>query len=103
MHEYSVAYDIFATARRTAIDHNARRVHAITVSFGQIAMINPEQVSFLFQAIAEGDPLFDEATINCEVVPPGTRCSCGYEGSEIYVCPDCGKLPSIVSGKEIVV
>ncbi|HQC34968.1 MAG TPA: hydrogenase maturation nickel metallochaperone HypA, partial [Methanoculleus sp.] len=32
-----------------------------------------------------------------------TRCSCGYEGSDRFVCPRCGKLPEVVAGMEIVV
>ncbi|MDO8841869.1 hydrogenase maturation nickel metallochaperone HypA [Methanocalculus sp.] len=103
MHEYGIAYDIYATARRTALDHNAGHVTTITVSFGQMAMINPEQVCFLFTTIAEDDPVMRGAKIVCEIVLPRTCCVCGYEGNEIYVCPDCGKLPSLVSGKEIVV
>ncbi|MCP1662843.1 MAG: hydrogenase maturation nickel metallochaperone HypA [Methanocalculus sp. MSAO_Arc1] len=103
MHEYSIAYDIYATARRTALDHNATAVHTINVTFGELAMVNPEQVSFLFSAIAEDDEIMSGATLVCETEPPSTTCSCGYAGTEIYVCPDCGKLPSLVSGKEIVV
>jgi hydrogenase nickel incorporation protein HypA/HybF len=103
MHEYGIAYDIYATARRTALDHNARHVARITVSFGQMAMINPEQVCFLFDMIVGDDPLMKGSHVVCEIVPPRTRCVCGYEGSEIYVCPECGKLPSFISGKEIVV
>ncbi len=103
MHEYGIAYDIYATARRTALDHNAVHVTKIKVHFGEMAMINPEQVSFLFEAIAADDPVMKGAAIVCDIIPPRTSCVCGYEGSEIYVCPGCGKLPSLVAGKEIVV
>jgi Zn finger protein HypA/HybF (possibly regulating hydrogenase expression) len=103
MHEYGIAYDIYATARRTALDHNASHVTKITVNFGKMAMINPEQVSFLFETLTADDPVMNGAEIVCEIIPPRTRCICGYEGEEIYVCPDCGKLPVLVAGKEIVV
>jgi len=103
MHEYSIAYDIYATARRTALDHRAQKVHTITVLFGKLAMVNPEQVCFLFDIIAEDDTILAGSRLICETVPPKTSCSCGYEGQEIYVCPDCGKLPTIIAGKEIVV
>jgi hydrogenase nickel incorporation protein HypA/HybF len=36
-------------------------------------------------------------------VPAQTKCSCGYEGDEIFVCPRCGALPELVKGREIVV
>ena len=103
MHEYGIAYDIYATARRTALDHNARHVTKITVNFGKMALINPEQVSFLFETLTADDPVMKGAAIVCEIIPPRTSCSCGYEGEEIYVCPDCGKLPVLTAGKEIVV
>ncbi|HJK75362.1 MAG TPA: hydrogenase maturation nickel metallochaperone HypA, partial [Methanocorpusculum sp.] len=36
-------------------------------------------------------------------VPPVAECECGYRGSEIFVCPTCGKLPHLVQGREILV
>ncbi len=103
MHEYSIAYDIYATARRAALEHDAREVKRISVDFGRMAMVNPEQVEFLFNIIIEDDPLFPEAHLACRDIEVHTRCSCGYEGSERFVCPRCGKLPEIVTGMEIVV
>ncbi|HWQ65739.1 MAG TPA: hydrogenase maturation nickel metallochaperone HypA [Methanospirillum sp.] len=103
MHEYGIAYDIVETARRAALDNHARSINRVCVDVGEISMINPEQVEFLFSAIIEDDPLFTGASLVCTVTPPLTRCVCGYEGKEIFVCPDCGALPSIEKGKEIVV
>jgi hydrogenase nickel incorporation protein HypA/HybF len=103
MHEYSIAYDIFATARRAAIEHHANLVKRVYVDLGEMAMVNPEQVTFLFELIAAEDPLFAGVTLECQTVRPDTRCVCGYEGSEVYVCPSCGALPELVRGREIVV
>ncbi len=103
MHEYGIAYDIVETARRAAVDHKARSISKVCVDVGEISMINPEQVEFLFKAIVEDEPLFAGAELICTVIPPQTRCECGYVGNEIYVCPTCGALPSIEKGKEIVV
>jgi hydrogenase nickel incorporation protein HypA/HybF len=103
MHEYSIAYDIYATARRTAIEHHADRIRRICVEVGTMAMVNPEQVTFLFTVISEEDPLFDGATLECTEVAPVTRCGCGYEGNACYVCPKCGALPELVKGREILV
>ena len=101
MHEYSIAYDIFATARRTAVENNATQVKAVRVDVGEIAMVNPEQVTFLFDVIVEDDPLFTGTHLECRTVKVRTCCDCGYEGSEKFVCPQCGNLPHIVEGKEI--
>ncbi len=103
MHEYGIAYDLYATARRAALENKADRVLKVNVDVGKLAMVNPEQVMFLFNIIREDDPLFTKTTLECREVPPETSCSCGYHGTEIHVCPDCGALPEIVKGREIVV
>jgi hydrogenase nickel incorporation protein HypA/HybF len=103
MHEYSIAYDLYATSRKTAIENNASQVKKVSVELGKMAMVNPEQVAFLFDAIKENDPLFKTTLLQCEEVLPQTRCSCGYTGQEIFVCPMCGALPELIKGREIVV
>ncbi len=103
MHEYSIAYDIYLTARRAALDHGAERVIRVHVDMGELAMANPEQVKFLFEAISGEDPLFSGTELSCHTIAPVVRCDCGYEGSELYVCPGCGKLPDLVKGREILV
>jgi hydrogenase nickel incorporation protein HypA/HybF len=103
MHEYSIAYDLYATARTAAVEHNANRVKKVSVEVGKMAMVNPEQVVFLFDTIKEEDPLFKKTILECHETPPQTRCSCGYAGDEIFICPRCGALPELVRGREIVV
>lgn len=103
MHEFGIAYDVYATARRTALDHAAREVKAVCVEFGEMAMVNPEQVKFLFETLIEEDPLMKGASLEWHLVPPLTRCNCGYEGNERFVCPQCGSLPELVRGREITV
>ncbi len=103
MHEYSIAYDLYATARRAALENKADRVNKVSVEVGKLAMVNPEQVVFLFNTIKEDDPLFTTAVLECRQTLPQTSCSCGYSGDEIFVCPRCGALPEVVKGREIVV
>jgi hydrogenase nickel incorporation protein HypA/HybF len=103
MHEYAIAYDLYATSRKTAIEHKANQVKKVCVEVGKMAMVNPEQVAFLFDTIKEDDPLFKATLLECNEVLPQTRCSCGYSGQEIFVCPMCGALPELVRGREIVV
>lgn len=103
MHEYSIAYDLYATARTAALEHKARQVKKVSVEVGKMAMVNPDQVVFLFDTIKEEDPLFRTAILECHETDPETRCACGYSGREIYVCPQCGALPDLVHGREIVV
>jgi hydrogenase nickel incorporation protein HypA/HybF len=103
MHEYSIAYDLYMTTRRAAVENNATMVKKVSVDVGKMAMVNPEQVVFLFNTIKEDDPLFTTAVLECNEQPPQTRCSCGYSGDEIFICPNCGALPTLVKGREIVV
>jgi hydrogenase nickel incorporation protein HypA/HybF len=103
MHEYSIAYDLYATSRKAAIEHHADRVKRISVEVGTLAMVNPEQVVFLFDTLKEDDPLFAGAVLECTETPPKSRCTCGYEGEEVFVCPRCGALPELLKGREIVV
>jgi hydrogenase nickel incorporation protein HypA/HybF len=103
MHEYSIAYDLYATARTAARENKATTVKKVTVEVGKMAMVNPEQVVFLFDIIKEEDPLFIHAVLECHETEPETKCPCGYAGNEIFVCPACGALPELVKGREIVV
>jgi len=103
MHEYSIAYDLYATTRKAAIENNASQVKKVRVEVGKMAMVNPEQVVFLFNTIKEEDPLFIHTVLECNEQPPRTKCSCGYAGDEIFICPKCGALPELVKGREIVV
>jgi len=103
MHEYSIAYDLYATARKAAVEHNASQVKKVSVEVGKMSMVNPDQVVFLFDVIKEDDPLLKTAVLDCHETPPWTRCPCGYSGEEIFVCPACGALPVLVKGREIVV
>ncbi|KAF5055090.1 hydrogenase nickel incorporation protein HypA [anaerobic digester metagenome] len=104
MHESGIAYDLYATARRAAVENGANRVVRISVEFGELAMVNPEQVRFLFSVMVDEDPLFSGTTLNLETVPPVMTCACGgYSGTDCYVCPGCGGLPTVVQGREIVV
>jgi len=103
MHEYSIAYDLYATSRKAAIENNAKRVKKVSVEMGKMAMVNPEQVIFLFDTIKEDDSLFATTTLECHETAPQSKCVCGYAGEEIFVCPTCGALPELVKGREIVV
>lgn len=103
MHEFAIAYDLYTTARKAALDHQADSVTKVCVDIGEMAMVNPEQVAFLFDTLVGEDPLMKNARLECMVIIPETRCSCGYTGNERFVCPRCGALPELVKGKEIVV
>jgi hydrogenase nickel incorporation protein HypA/HybF len=75
MHELSIAYDLYATARKAAIENHAKYVKQVSVEVGKMAMVNPEQVTFLFGTIKEDDPLFEKTVLVCTEVTPQTTCT----------------------------
>jgi hydrogenase nickel incorporation protein HypA/HybF len=103
MHESGIAYDIYATSKRAAKDNGAIKIKTIYVDVGSMAMINPDQIKFMFETFVTDDPLFSETKLILNTVPPIAKCECGYSGSEIFVCPNCGKLPYLTQGREILV
>ncbi len=103
MHEYSIAYDIFATAKKAALENNALTVQKIHVEIGELAMASKDQIEFLFTVIAADDPLFTNSIIVCTEGKLQSVCRCGYEGNERFICPVCGALPEIKKGREILV
>jgi hydrogenase nickel incorporation protein HypA/HybF len=103
MHESGIAYDIYATTKRAAEDNDAVKVMTIYVDVGSMAMVNPDQVEFMFRTFVTDDSMFSETNMVFNVVPPIAECECGYLGQEIFVCPSCGKLPRLVQGREILV
>ena len=101
MHESGIAYDVYATAKQAAEDNHATLVRTIYVDVGSMAMVNPEQVDFMFHTFITDDPLFTETKLVFNTILPIAECECGYKGPEIFVCPNCGKLPHMVQGREI--
>lgn len=103
MHEYSIAYDIYATVHRAAGEHQASKVITVHVDIGDLAIANAEQVEFLYGAICADDPVLAGSVLSCTKIAPLAQCPCGYHGTEVFVCPECGALPELVRGREIVV
>ena len=103
MHESGIAYDVYATAKQAAEDNNANLVKTIYIDVGSMAMVNPEQVDFMFHTFITDDPMFADTKLVFNTILPIAECQCGYKGPEIFVCPNCGKLPHMIQGREIVV
>ncbi len=53
MHEYSIAYDIFATAKKAALENNALTVQKIHVEIGELAMASKDQIEFLLKGLIQ--------------------------------------------------
>jgi len=68
MHELSIATDLVNTALRTARENNAKKVLAVTIEAGELAMVNPEQLEFMFDILVE-DNMMKGAKLKIETVP----------------------------------
>jgi hydrogenase nickel incorporation protein HypA/HybF len=109
MHELSVAKQVVDLAVETAGDHGAETVDGLTVALGRATHVNPTQLRFCVQTVAEGTPAAD-AAVSIDRVAPRGRCDCGWAGEPgaideavTYVpdplCPDCGARVELTRGQ----
>ena len=85
MHGYSIAYDLYATARSAAYEHHAVKIKKISVEVGRMAMVNPEQVVYFLTSSRKMILSFKMLSSNAMRHPrrpdaragiPGTRFTC---------------------------
>jgi hydrogenase nickel incorporation protein HypA/HybF len=103
MHEFGIATEIVNVVKETVESRPVKRLISVTVEVGQLAMVNPEQLKFSFEMITEGGP-FEGVEMRVETLPAVARCKCGFEGAlgdEDYVCPKCGGMYELLSGRGI--
>jgi hydrogenase nickel incorporation protein HypA/HybF len=103
MHEFGIATEIVNIVKETVESRPVKRLISVTVEVGQLAMVNPEQLKFSFEMITEGGP-FEGVEMRVETLPAVAKCKCGFEGAlgdEDYVCPKCGGMYELLSGRGI--
>lgn len=105
MHELGIATDIINAAIATAKQNNAKEVHSVTVEVGELALVNPEQLKFMYEVLTE-DNLLKGSELIMMMLPAETECTnCGYKGpvedKSTCACPKCGLTLKIVSGRDI--
>ena len=105
MHEFGIAPEIVNIVKETVESRPVKRLISVTVEVGQLAMVNPEQLKFSFEMITEGGP-FEGVEMRVETLPAVAKCKCGFEGAlgdEDYVCPKCGGMYELLSGRGICI
>jgi len=105
MHEFGIASEIVNVVKETVESRSLKRLISVTVEVGQLAMVNPEQLKFSFEIITEGGP-FEGAEMRVETLPAVAKCACGFEGAlgdEDYLCPKCGGMYELLSGRGICI
>ncbi|WNY27059.1 Hydrogenase maturation factor HypA [Methanolapillus ohkumae] len=120
MHEYSLAMDLMENVLFVAQENDAAIVNKISIKVGKLAHINPIQLEFCLQSIAE-DTIAKDAVYVFEAVPPEIKCVCGFFGkaeeseriskSDVDIleylislkCPVCGKDAEAVGGRDLMI
>lgn len=110
MHEVQIARDLLDRAESAATDVGAEEIAALDVAVGQATHLNPRQLRFTIETVAEGT-IAEGATVEIEIVAPEAVCECGWEGAPDTLdaaqiiapnvtCPACGRRLEFTAGRE---
>lgn len=106
MHELSIAWEIARIADESACRVGANRVVRVDVSVGELSGVDPDALSFAWEAARSGWPRCQGALLVLQRVPLRVYCPhCGLEGSprsHSVACASCGSLVTrVVAGEEL--
>lgn len=99
MHETIIATEIIETAKKQG------NVKSITVEVGDLGHLPMDEMESTLKKMVDWD-------VKMLRKPGKVKCSCGYEGvpkivqkehgQTLFVCPDCGAVPEVLDGANIV-
>jgi hydrogenase nickel incorporation protein HypA/HybF len=114
MHELSMAQGIINSVIETAEANNATEVNEVVIEIGKLALINPEQLSFMVDVLSE-NTIVKKANFKINEIPVEIECpECNFKGNAetdeldhyapMVECPKCeNKRISILNGKDCIV
>jgi hydrogenase nickel incorporation protein HypA/HybF len=112
VHELGVATQIAELVTRVMDENSAKRVGEVKVEVGTLSCIDPDSLTFCFEAITKGTRL-EEARLKIEELRPRARCRACNEEYEVswddFRCKACGSsefdvlVGSDISVKEVEV
>jgi hydrogenase nickel incorporation protein HypA/HybF len=104
MHEFSISSEIVKTILDTAERNGGKRVLSIQLEFGELMLLNVEQVTFWVGELLKGS-VAEGAKVKVKTIKARIHCEvCRYqgglapEGSELLqgftpqCCPECGSF-----------
>jgi hydrogenase nickel incorporation protein HypA/HybF len=105
MHEMGIANSILEGVAKELSRHPGSRATKIGVRIGELAGVDPDALSFAFEALTL-DTEFAGLPLEVEYVVPRSRCrDCNNEfdvRNYELLCPDCGSLNNErISGDEL--
>ena len=107
MHELSVATQIADLVTRVMEDNSAERVGEVAVEIGTLSCIDPDSLTFCFEAITKGTRL-ENARLKIEEIKPRAKCRACHAEYEVswddFRCKACGSSEfDILVGSDISV
>jgi len=102
VHETAIAQSLLEIVKEQALLYGAKKVTRIRIKVGALSGVVPEALQFAFEVLSRGG-VAEGARLEIEEVPSRIRCEdCGvFEGTPFLVCPNCGKLAELLSGREL--
>ena len=105
MHEFAIANSVLDAVRREARFHPGMRISKIGVRIGDLAGLDPDALSFCFEALTKETDLAS-VVLEIERKPRRQRCSrCANEFVVVNYetsCPECGEVVTVfLSGDEL--
>lgn len=105
MHELGIADEIITLVRREMVRRRLRQVTAIGLRIGALSAVNPDALSFAFEAAALDTPL-TSVPLNIEWIQVEgicRLCSRAFAVEEyVFICPSCGSTDiCLVHGEEL--
>lgn len=109
-----MAQGILNAVLETAEENDANKVTDIVIQIGKLAMLNPEQLTFMLNVLIE-DTIAENANIVIEDIDVEIKCyNCDYEGigdvddSDHYLpmilCPKCeSHRVNVLNGKDVTI
>lgn len=106
MHELGIMSGVMDSAKEAATDAGATKLLAVTLSVGEMTEAIEDALHFAFEALCEGDPFTEGATLTVNMIPPKSRClECGaeYVHDRFHMfCPECDSFATeLIEGREL--
>lgn len=105
MHELGIAQSILSRAEEESARHGGARVTRVGVRVGQLSGVDPEALSFGFEALVKDTPL---ARVVLELdfrkrMQKCSACGCEFETDMLFAaCPQCGSAETrCIAGDEL--
>ena len=106
MHELSLMQGILDSITPVALDAGATKVTEVRLTIGEMTQVVEEAMTFAWEALTQGESLYEGGNLILEFVKPKSRClDCGaeFEHDRFHLkCPECGsRFTMVIEGKEM--